>query len=103
MTPDQKWEYVELVLVNLQGHAENLRETVRDVKIAPESVLCTSFDYVEASLLETLSLLVDDDFNFITWYVYDCDYGMSPKEAGPKDNIRMIETLVDLRWLVESV
>ena len=45
--------------------------------------------------------MLNDDKEAVEWYVHECDYGRKGMEAGTKDNMKIIRTVDDLRWLVE--
>jgi hypothetical protein len=56
---------------------------------------------MQDALITTLSLLAEDNFDSLNWFIFECDYGRSPMEAGLKGNMKLIRTVDDLRWLIE--
>ena len=101
MTPDDKWYFVSGCLQDLQKQSDRLSAATDGLMIAPESPLIEPMGFIEDSLLQALSLLINDDFENLTWFVYECDYGREPKKAGCKTDMRLIDTHDRLRWLIE--
>lgn len=101
MTNDEKWEHVEKILTLMKIQTDKFDKAVNGLMIAPESPLVEPNGWLEQFLIETLEKLIDDKDENIFWYVYECDYGENPKEAGYENDMREIKTVDDLRWLVE--
>jgi len=101
VTPDDKWRYIGHSLTALQQQYDRHQEATEKLMLCPESPLVDPLYQVGERLLEALSLLIDDNFNNLTWYVYECDFGRKAKEAGARGDMRKIDSLERLRWLVE--
>ncbi len=71
------------------------------LSIAPESPLIEPYYVNEGHLVIALSILMGDDDDSISWFVYECDYGREPMRAGNEDRTRLIDSLENLRWLIE--
>ena len=52
-------------------------------------------------MIEALSLLVDDEFDNISWFVHECDFGRNPQLAGCNGDMRSIDSVEKLRRLVD--
>ena len=37
----------------------------------------------------------------VEWFIFECDYGRNPKEAGVVGDVRKIATVDDLVWLLD--
>jgi len=70
--------------------------------IAPESPLIDAQWRIATVLIDALSMLIDDESEFISWFVFECDYGRKAKEAGFNENIQLINSHEKLRWLIDS-
>ncbi len=51
---------------------------------------------------EVMSDLVGDDSGWLNWYCYENDMGAKGHEAGYGEDLRTIEDLDDLLWLIEE-
>jgi len=51
---------------------------------------------------EVVSDLLGDDSGWLNWYCYENDMGAKGYEAGYGENLRPIEDLDDLLWLIEE-
>jgi hypothetical protein len=51
---------------------------------------------------EILEHLLDDDSGRLNWYCYENDMGAKGYEAGYGEDLRPIEDLDDLLWLIEE-
>ena len=101
MIDDDKWHFVSGVLIDMQKQSDIFSKATKGLLIAPESPLCEPLAKTEDSLITALSFLIDDNFNNISWFVYECEYGRNPKEAGCKNNMKLIDSHDRLRWLIE--
>lgn len=100
MTKDDKWSFVAGVLLQMRDQTDKMREATSSMLIAPESPLVAPCDTLQDCLISTLSLLIDDDFDSLSWFIFECDYGRSPKKAGIKGNKKLIRKVDDLRWFI---
>ena len=98
---DESWQHVADALDRMRDQSDRFDTAVDGLMIAPESPLREPMGRLEQLVIEGLGRLVGDDFDSIAWYVYDCDYGRKPKEAGCPDDMRLIDSVQRLRWLVE--
>jgi len=89
-------------MTEMQEQSDRLEKATDGLLIAPESPLLDVQYRTEGALLDALSLLINDDFEKnLHWYVYECDYGRMPMEAGPTGDMRLIDSYEKLRWLIE--
>lgn len=95
------WDFVCHHLELARDQRDLLDEATSRLKIAPESPLLSCFDKVALSLIDALERMISDPHETLSWWIYECDYGESPKEAGLKSDMRLIEDYGDLRWLIE--
>lgn len=98
---DRIWRFVSCELGDMQKQSDRLADATNGLMIPPESPLLDVQYKTEASLVSALSLLIGDEFDALNWFVYECDYGRGPKEAGPKEDMRLIDSHDKLRWLIE--
>lgn len=98
---DMKWKFVEQSLNLLQEQVDKVNTAARVALLCPESPLWEPAHIIGTRLVQALSELVDDNFDHIAWYVSECDFGRSPKEAGCIGDVRLIDTVNKLRWLVD--
>jgi len=98
---DEKWLFVSRCLQDMQKQNDRLMDAIEGLMISPESPLIEPMGFVEDRLLQALSVIVNDEFETFSWFVYECDYGRDPKEAGCKNNMKLIDTQERLRWLIE--
>lgn len=101
MIKDDTWNFISGVLLQMRDQTDKMREATSSMLIAPESPLVAPCDVLQDCLISTLSLLIDDNFDNLSWFIFECDYGRDPKEAGLKGNMKPIRTVDDLRWLIE--
>lgn len=102
MDMDVVWQKIETSLMKFQDDHHALMDGTRGLRIEPESILFQSFSDAQNIAVEFISLLVDDPFEFISWYCCECEYGERPMKAGPQKDQREIASIEDLRWLIES-
>lgn len=100
-TIDLKWKFVESALLVLLEQTDKINAAARAAKIQPESPLWEPAHIIGSKLVEALSELVDDSFSSISWYAHECDFGRKAMEASCDGRLRKIETIEDLRWLIE--
>lgn len=98
---DFKWKFVEESLELLRDQIDKVNTAARAAMIVPESPLWEPAHVIGSRLVQSLSELVDDNFDNISWYVSECDFGRKPKDAGCAGDMRSIDTVDKLRWLVE--
>jgi len=96
-----KWKFVDQSLNLLQEQVDKVNTAARAAMLCPESPLWEPAHVIGNRLVQALSELVDDNFDHISWYVSECDFGRSPKEAGCIGDMRPIDTVDKLRWLVD--
>jgi len=82
----------------LDTHWDQLQATTGASVDSPlgNAVWATFGEYTTA-----LSNLLNDDFHNLHWYWLENDMGKSGGAAGPSDDLRNIESLNDLLWLID--
>ena len=98
---DDDWTHITETLTSMRAHCDRHEAALDGLMIAPESPLYQTYWKIEGLLLASLGRIADDDFDSLIWYVYECDYGRKPKEAGQFDDMRLIDSYDRLRWLIE--
>lgn len=98
---DKKWSSVEAKLSLLMTYSDKFNLAHDGLMIAPESPLIEPFHVVMGVAIRSISDLVGDGFHSISWYVYECDFGRESKEAGADGDMRVIDNVEKLRWLIE--
>jgi len=101
MIDDNRWFFASGILNKMKRQSDRFGEATKGLMIAPESPLLEPMFQLEESLIATLSFLLEDDSDNINWFVYECDYGRSPNRAGRENDMRLIDSLDRLRWLIE--
>lgn len=101
MTDDEKWAYVAEIIPQIQLLTYKFESAHAHLMIAPESPLIDPAWRFRDLLINSLEKLVDDKDSNISWFIYDCSFGLLPKEAGYKDDMKMIDSVERLRWLCE--
>ena len=101
MTTDEKWQYIEKTLVKLMLSHDLHYGAVKAAMIEYESPLVEPMWKVQSLLVDALELLIGDEWGNVNWYVTECDFGREPKEAGIEGDMRVIQTVSELRWLIE--
>ena len=102
MITDKTWKFVTNALTIMQQQSDRLDVATDKLLIRPESPLIEPVGIIESQLISALSLLVDDDWENISWYVYENDYGRGGMEAGYDGMMKTIDTHEKLRWLIEA-
>lgn len=100
MIDNATWEHIITSLDNIKTQETKFNEIVDVMQVIPESDLCESFNAIIVDLLTTLSVMVDDDFGTFAWWVYENDYGKGGLEAGVDGEIKSIDSLDKLKWLI---
>jgi hypothetical protein len=98
---DATWAFVVARLEELKGQEKRLLTATDGLKLPPESPLIEPFYSLCDSLLLSLSFMIGDNFENLSWWAYECGFGEYPNEAGCKDDMRLIDSLDKLRWLIE--
>ena len=98
---DDDWTHITETLTSMRAHCARHEAALDGLMIAPESPLCEPYGQIEGLLVASLERIAGDDFDTLNWYVYDCDYGRNPKEAGVFEGMLLIDSLPRLRWLLE--
>jgi len=97
MISERNWVFTTNTLKELMKQKDRLLKAANVVKLAPESPLVEAYAVVEGHLIKALAWLIDDQYENLAWYVYECDYGRDPKEAGYAEAIRLIDSFDKLR------
>lgn len=98
---EKKWQHVFAALTEMQKQSARHAIAFDGLQVSPESPLVAPMGELIDLNLQTLSLLIGDTYQSLSWYVYECDYGRSPQEAGCPNDMRRINTHERLRWLIE--
>lgn len=98
---DDTWELVSAMLTTLDQESTALAAALAPLMIAPESPLREHFYRLADALTAACGALVGDHAEDIDYFVFECDYGRKPKEAGSYGDMRLIDSLDRLRWLIE--
>ena len=101
MIDDDKWFFVSGTLDAMQKNSERFDNATDGLMIEPESPLVSCLSNSEHNLITALSFLIGDNFNTLNWFVYECDHGRKPMEAGVDGDMRMINSHDRLRWFLE--
>lgn len=102
MIDEETWLFVSKILIDMQIQSDKLIKATERLLIAPESPLIEPHYVVEGNLIKVIERLIGDDFDNISWFVYECDYGRKPLEAGCKNDMRSIDSIENIRWLIEQ-
>jgi len=101
MTKEQKLAMLETwrsLHEQLDTHWDQLRSTTG---ASVDSPLGDAVWKIFAEYTVALSDLLDDDFCYLHWYWLDNDMGTRGLDAGTKDDMRKIESLDDLLWIID--
>lgn len=102
MNNEEKWKYVEQTLIKFDEQCKVLNSAVDMIDIHPESKLVSPFYSISDTLLDCLSLLVDDETKFISWFVYECDYGRHPMIMSNDAGVEIrVDSFAKLREAIE--
>lgn len=71
--------------------------------IGLDSPLVSAAFHIVDRYTELLSETLGDDFEWLSWYANECDYGRTPRKAkGSKSKLVEIKTEADLARLIEE-
>ncbi|MDY7025994.1 MAG: hypothetical protein SVC26_06615 [Pseudomonadota bacterium] len=97
-----KWKYIGESLDRLKAADNKLYELSNEIGLAYESPLVAcSNDALDVSL-KTLAMLAGDKSGWIEWYFFECECGKKPMGAGAGEDMRLIDSVDKLRWVVEA-
>jgi len=100
MISDDDWHFVTECLADMQKQSERFGSAVENLMIAPESPLVDPMGRTEGMLIAALSRLICDESESLAWFVYECDFGRNPKQAGFEGNMKLIDSIETLRELI---
>lgn len=103
MDINEKWQFVESSLLTLKISQQNIFQLSEFTGISDESEVFKPFYTLCDLMIEAISILIDDNQEYILWFVFENDFGKSEKKAGNKGDLREIKTVANLRWLIETV
>ena len=98
---DDKWLFVSRCIDDLAKQSDRFDAARDQMMIAPESPLVDPFWQTSEALIQSLSMLVNDNFETLSWFVFECDFGRDPKEAGKEGTTKLIDSHEKLRWIIE--
>lgn len=103
MDKKEKWDFIEKSIENLKDQYDAFGSITRAIRIEPESSLCEAVYRTGQALVDSLSIIAEDDCAFIDWYVNECDFGRKPKEAGCKNKMILVDNIEKLKTVIELV
>lgn len=95
------WALTTKSLIAAREQAEKIEYVGDLLQMSPNSPFLYGSYQIQWMLVRALELLVGASRGEIGWYVFETQYGRKPKQAGEDDDSRLIESVDDLRWLVE--
>lgn len=101
MISNENWELITKTLTKTREQNDRLEQATKGLMLSPESPLLESQAITECSLINVLAHIVGDAFDTLNWFVYECDYGRRALKAGRNDDMRLIDSYDQLRWLLE--
>ena len=102
MIDERDWLQIVRTLKELDAQEQKFNETLEPLMIAPESPVRFALEKTAELAVAALETIAGDDFNSIGWFVYECDFGRKPKQAGFDGNLQLIDSYDKLRWLLDS-
>lgn len=103
MNIDKKWIFVSSMLDIVKDNYDSINEISEILKINPESVFHNHVHTLCESIVKMSKFILDDKYDFIEWYVHECDFGRKPKEAGCDGSMIIIDSYEKLREVMEAV
>jgi hypothetical protein len=101
MTDDEKWQFVENTLNETRELLGKFEAVCDPLMLEAGSPVTDPMYCMQDLVVEALSKLCGDKSDSINWFVAECNYGLEPKEAGCSNDMRLIDSVERLRWLVE--
>ena len=98
---DDRWAFVVVAMMDLERQMRRIEKATDRLMIAPESPLIDPFYRIADTMIAACSELIGDSEGSLSWYAYECEFGKNPKEAGVDGDMRKIDSLAQLRWLIE--
>ena len=98
---DESWSAVCALMTEISAQSARFDAITNGIMLAPESPIRDAFWRVCESAISACSSLIGDEFGYLAWYAYECDFGASPNKAGCPGNLKMIDSLDKLRWVIE--
>lgn len=98
---DDTWYFISGCLIELEKQYDIFESAHKGLMIQLESPLIEPFYKNIDTALQSLNFISGDGFDSLSWFVYECNYGREPMEAGPEGNLKLIDSHERLRWLIE--
>jgi len=98
---DEEWILVSRSLRNMQEQKGTHDAASGLLMIPADAPLVEPFWNVCDTLLTALSQIAGDDSEWLELFVWDCDFGRKPQEAGIEGDMQLIDSYEQLRWLLE--
>jgi len=98
---DEKWEFIEKSINDIKNNDEKISAVAQVVGLDVDTPLIEPFYRLKEQLIASLEVIAGDEFDNISWFIFDNEYGARKLEAGCKKDMREIDTVEKLRWLIE--
>ena len=103
---DEKWQTIVFILDKLHETFNEIYKLCDELNISPESKFFSIHNNTIENVINLIVYYIDENEveyikSTIDWFIYECDFGRNPNEAGCKDNLKLIDSYDKLRWLLE--
>jgi len=102
MTTPEKLQLLARLKTLFDEQAEVDRSIAKAFGSNPESAAFTATAYLQEFAVEQVSRRIGDTVASLAWHVYENDWGRKKLKAGIGADLRPIETVKDLLWLIEA-
>ena len=102
MISDDTWKFVEQAISDLNLSQEVSFKAASTIMVAPESPILESAHVCSLLLLKALGRLINDDEEWLEWWVYDDDCGEKGFVAKVDGVEYKMETMDDLRKVLSA-
>jgi len=99
----EKLNFVMDALETLRIKMKEFDTFIDTVGLDYEGTLCSNVFHTYDSLVDSLSMLIDDKDEWISFFIYDCDWGQRSKDVVINGKPYEIETLEDLRTILNVI
>lgn len=88
--------------IELHKKLNKATEELSGVGFSPECPLFDSVFALEDFATNLLSETIGDDFQFLSWFLYENECGKKGLKAGKKGKMKKIKTIEDFFWLIKG-